>query len=67
MLGYCSVKIFLLYTCMYIHAFQYPTRLLLQMPRYGKRFKSFQRIVPSLELDVTQLCMTREFIGSCLP
>ena len=26
------------------------------MPRYGKQFKSFTGIIPSLELDITELC-----------
>ncbi|KAG7263092.1 hypothetical protein CRUP_000694 [Coryphaenoides rupestris] len=41
-----------------------PSCLILQMPRFGKKFKMFDKIIPSLELDVTdfltegpQLCM----------
>ena len=37
---------------------QSPTKLLLQRPRYGKSFKTFQRIIPSLKLNVASLCMT---------
>ncbi|XP_022608837.1 ubiquitin carboxyl-terminal hydrolase CYLD-like [Seriola dumerili] len=32
-----------------------PSCLILQMPRFGKKFKMFEKIVPSLELDVTDL------------
>ena len=28
----------------------------MQIPRYGKRFKSFKGVIPSLELDVSVLC-----------
>ena len=26
------------------------------MPRYGKKYKSFNGIIPSLELDITEIC-----------
>uniref|UniRef100_A0A1A8KT35 Ubiquitin carboxyl-terminal hydrolase CYLD n=1 Tax=Nothobranchius kuhntae TaxID=321403 RepID=A0A1A8KT35_NOTKU len=32
-----------------------PSCLILQMPRFGKRFKMFPKIIPSLELDITTL------------
>ncbi|KAL6108404.1 uncharacterized protein ACO6RY_18932 [Pungitius sinensis] len=32
-----------------------PPCFILQMPRFGKKFKMFDRIIPSLELDVTNL------------
>ncbi|CAB1323981.1 unnamed protein product [Coregonus sp. 'balchen'] len=32
-----------------------PSCLILQMPRFGKKFKMFQKIIPSLELDITDL------------
>uniref|UniRef100_H2RK57 Ubiquitin carboxyl-terminal hydrolase CYLD n=1 Tax=Takifugu rubripes TaxID=31033 RepID=H2RK57_TAKRU len=32
-----------------------PSCLILQMPRFGKKFKMFETIVPSLELDITDL------------
>ncbi|XP_029003150.1 ubiquitin carboxyl-terminal hydrolase CYLD [Betta splendens] len=32
-----------------------PSCLILQMPRFGKKFKMFDKIVPSLQLDVTDL------------
>ncbi|KAJ7986335.1 hypothetical protein DPEC_G00338860 [Dallia pectoralis] len=32
-----------------------PSCLILQMPRFGKNFKMFQKIIPSLEVDITDL------------
>uniref|UniRef100_A0A3B5LF46 ubiquitinyl hydrolase 1 n=1 Tax=Xiphophorus couchianus TaxID=32473 RepID=A0A3B5LF46_9TELE len=32
-----------------------PSCLILQMPRFGKKFKMFSKIIPSLELDITDL------------
>lgn len=32
-----------------------PSCLILQMPRFGKKFKMFDKIIPSLELDITGL------------
>ncbi|KAM6962584.1 ubiquitin carboxyl-terminal hydrolase CYLD [Aplochiton taeniatus] len=32
-----------------------PSCLILQMPRFGKKYKMFEKIVPSLELDITDL------------
>ncbi|CAJ1059422.1 ubiquitin carboxyl-terminal hydrolase CYLD-like [Xyrichtys novacula] len=32
-----------------------PSCLILQMPRFGKKFKMFDKIIPSLELDITAL------------
>ncbi|KAI1888799.1 hypothetical protein AGOR_G00172460 [Albula goreensis] len=34
-----------------------PSCLILQMPRFGKKFKMFDKIIPSLELDVTDLLL----------
>lgn len=34
---------------------QVPSCLILQMPRFGKKFKLFDKIIPSLELDITDL------------
>lgn len=34
---------------------QVPSCLILQMPRFGKKFKMFDKIIPSLELDITDL------------
>ena len=32
--------------------YQIPSKLLLQMPRFGKDFKLYNRMIPSLTLDV---------------
>lgn len=32
-----------------------PSCFILQMPRFGKKFKMFEKIIPSLELDITHL------------
>ncbi|XP_061634044.1 ubiquitin carboxyl-terminal hydrolase CYLD isoform X2 [Phyllopteryx taeniolatus] len=32
-----------------------PSCLILQMPRFGKKFKMFDKIIPSMELDITNL------------
>ncbi|XP_039609686.1 ubiquitin carboxyl-terminal hydrolase CYLD [Polypterus senegalus] len=32
-----------------------PSCLIIQMPRFGKKFKLFDKIIPSLELDITDL------------
>ena len=34
---------------------QPPARLLIQVPRFGKQFKTYQKIVPDLSLDVMDL------------
>ena len=34
---------------------QVPSCLIIQMPRFGKDYKMFRRIIPSLELDITDL------------
>jgi len=36
------------------------------VPRYGKKFKSFDKTVPSLELDITELCKTNGKISPCV-
>lgn len=45
-------QVFLFY-CLF--NFQVPSCLILQMPRFGKNFKMFEKIIPSLELDITDL------------
>ena len=35
--------------------FQVSSKLLLQMPRFGKEFKMFSKIIPALEMDVVPL------------
>ena len=34
-----------------------PQKLLIQVPRYGKQFKTFQRIIPDKHLDIKDLCL----------
>ena len=34
---------------------QVPSKLLIQVPRYGKQFKTYKKIVPALELDISEL------------
>uniref|UniRef100_UPI00398E4D7D ubiquitin carboxyl-terminal hydrolase CYLD isoform X2 n=1 Tax=Pristiophorus japonicus TaxID=55135 RepID=UPI00398E4D7D len=38
-----------------------PSCLLLQMPRFGKQFKMFTQIMPSLEIDITDLLSNSSF------
>ena len=35
---------------------QIPSKLLIQVPRYGKQFKTFQRVIPDKRLDIKSLC-----------
>ena len=35
--------------------FQIPSCLIIQMPRFGKDYKMYKRILPSLELDITDV------------
>lgn len=37
---------------------QVPSCLMLQMPRFGKDYKMYRRIIPSLELDITDILET---------
>lgn len=50
---------------------QAPSCLIIQMPRFGKDFKMFNKIFPSLELDITDLLEDSEleliFIPPPLP
>ena len=32
-----------------------PSKLLIQMPRFGKKFKAFQKIIPNKTLNVTRI------------
>ncbi|XP_072263127.1 ubiquitin carboxyl-terminal hydrolase CYLD-like isoform X1 [Pyxicephalus adspersus] len=41
---------------------QVPSCLILQMPRYGKKYKMFPYIFPSLELDVTNMLYIRSHV-----
>ena len=40
---------------MYLFFFKAPSCLIIQMPRFGKDFKLFKKIFPSLELNITDL------------
>ena len=48
----------LVYDC----AMQIPSCLILQMPRFGKDFKMFKRIVPSLYLDITDILVNGMYV-----
>ncbi|XP_062426690.1 ubiquitin carboxyl-terminal hydrolase CYLD-like isoform X1 [Rhea pennata] len=37
-----------------------PSCFIIQMPRFGKEYKMFSKIIPSLELDITDLLLDRE-------
>ena len=39
----------------YCFVFQVPSCLIIQMPRFGKDYKMYKRIIPSLELDITDV------------
>lgn len=39
----------------FLFSLQAPSCLIIQMPRFGKDFKMFNKIFPSLELDITDL------------
>jgi len=34
------------------------------MPRFGKEYKMFSKIIPSLELDVTDLLLDSKLLGN---
>ncbi len=41
-----------------LYFFQVPSKLLLQVPRFGREFQSYKRIVPELKLDIRELTDT---------
>lgn len=43
--------------CLYINVVcpQVPSCLMVQMPRFGNKYKMFSHIIPSTELDITDL------------
>lgn len=45
----------------FFHLAKAPSCLIIQMPRFGKDFKMFNKIFPSLELDITDLLEDSEF------
>ena len=38
--------------------FQVPSRLLIQVPRFGKQYKTYQKIIPAEKLKVAELTMS---------
>lgn len=45
-----------------MYLFQVPACLIIQMPRFGKSFKMYPRILPSQLLDVTDIIEDCEYI-----
>ena len=43
---------------------QIPSCFIIQMPRFGKEYKMFSKIIPSLELDVTDLLLDSKLLGN---
>ena len=39
-----------------------PSKLLIQVPRFGRQFKTYEKIIPDLKLSVADL--TEEYIQS---
>ena len=35
--------------------FQVPPKLLIQVPRFGKQFKTFEKVVPTLTLNIADI------------
>ena len=35
---------------------QVPSKLLIQVPRYGKQFKAFEKIIPNVRMSIDDLC-----------
>lgn len=52
---YVLLYFFLMHIYDFITLFQAPSSLLLLMPRFGKDFKMFDAILPTLSLDITDL------------
>lgn len=46
-------------TC-YLCQMQMPSKLLVQVPRFGRQFKTYEKIIPDLKLNVTDL--TEEYL-----
>ena len=46
--------------------FQVPSCLIVQMPRFGKDYKMYKRIIPSLELDITDVLKNGKFASSVI-
>ncbi|XP_069771057.1 ubiquitin carboxyl-terminal hydrolase CYLD isoform X2 [Narcine bancroftii] len=41
--------------CSHLKLTEVPSCFIIQMPRFGKNYKMFEKIIPSLELDITDL------------
>ena len=42
----------------YLVCLQVPSKLLVQVPRYGKQFQTYKRIIPGIKFDTTPLLDT---------
>ena len=49
-----------------IGAAQEPSKLLIQVPRFGKKFKAFQKIIPNKILDIKEVTVDAGDSGSVL-
>ena len=49
--------------------FQAPSKLLIQVPRFGKQYKTYQKIIPAAKLNVADLIVSQRkfFISHILP
>lgn len=53
-------------TCLPLFS-QIPSCFIIQMPRFGKEYKMFSKIIPSLELDITDLLLDSKLLGDGEP
>ncbi len=44
---------------------QIPSKLLIQVPRYGKKFQTFQKTIPDIQLDIAEVTDS-VYTGICL-
>ena len=54
-MGSHAITITYICTCMYIYTIQVPSKLLIQVPRHGKKYQSFQKIIPDIQLDISEV------------
>ena len=54
---YLHVWLTLLWTCMLI--LQIPSKLLIQVPRFGREFKTYQKTIPGLTLKLRGLVSSK--------
>ena len=50
----CNIKLFIIHSI----ALQVPSKLLVQVPRYGREFQAYKRIIPGIKFDTTSLLET---------